>query len=262
MRRRLVWIQKPQQGEGLFLLYEGPDGYYVVAGESAPVLIAPYWDDQSPFGIFRAGFTTLGPKDWRFGATGLNLAGDNVLFYGPSGITKRYVTPVGVKASFGLGSGILLGAIDQNDGMRQPYWYTETAFGSGPNTWPDIPPRFALPDQNFGDNTGQIFQNADLSYAVRPGQLLAADGTLTPITSGEPSPFPGSVFSSGIGASFVGLTLFAYTWPPTGGSITFTPYRYDPATGTATAGEPFAKPYTDPGSGYTLRYVSYWTSNP
>jgi hypothetical protein len=60
----------------------------------------------------------------------------------------------------------------------------------------------------------------------------------------------------------VGLTLFVFDWPPTAPSITFTPYRYDPDTGTATEESPIVMPYATPGAGYTLRFVSYWKIDP
>jgi len=267
MRRRLVWIQGAI-APALFSLWEGPDGYYVVNGAGVPTLVAPYFDDFSPGGIFRAGFTVTGTNDWRYGAVGADgsFSARNGLFYGPSGLAASFVTAApGIQATGTFGSGVLLGELDQRDGIRQQYWHTQTASGNGPNTFPATDPPFALPGHQFAsatDTIDNIFQNADLTWAVRSGELLKADGTLIPITSGEPSPWPNMSLNIQ-SACFVGLTLFVFDCPPTAPSITFTPYRYDPDTGTATEEAPITMPYAEPGVDYgPLRSVSYWTPNP
>jgi len=267
MRRRLVWIQGAVSVEpALFSLWEGPDGYYVVDGAGVPTLAAPYFDDASPFGIFRNGFTATGTNDWRYGAVGLR--GDsitwNVLFYGPSGLVSSQLTASGVSPGNGpvYRSGLLTNAIDQNAGIRQRYWYTQTAFGTdGLNTFPNFPEIYALPDQKGSDESGTVwYANSDLTWAVCSGTLLKADGTTITITSGEPDPWP-NIFNKE--ACMVGLTLFVFDRDPTPPSITFTPYRYDPDTGTVTQEDPILMPYAEPGEDYgPLRFVSYWTPTP
>jgi len=196
--------------------------------------------------------TFTGTNDWRFGALGGNSSFQtrNGLFYGPGGLAASFTTAaLGIQATGTLGSGVLLGALDQRDGIRQRYWHTQTASGNGPNTFPSTEPPFALPGQQFATSTSTVYQNADLTWAVRAGTLLKADGTTIAITSGEPVPWPNIILNSQ-SACFVGLTLFVFSWPPTAPSVTFTPYRYDPDTGTATQEDPI------------VIYLSYWTPNP
>jgi hypothetical protein len=266
MRRRLVWIQgAAEEGPALFSLWEGPDGYYVVNGAGMPTLAAPYSDGDSPFGIFRSGFTVTGANDWRYGAVGLR--GDSVslnLFYGPSGLLSTQATASGVSAGNGAiyRSGLLTNAIDRNSGIRQRYWYTQTASGTdGINTFPNIPEIYVLPGQKGSDESGTVwYANSDLSWAVCSGTLLKADGTTITIVSGEPDPWP-NIFDKE--ACMVGLTLFVFDQNPTPPSISFTPYRYNPDTGTATAEAPITMPYAEPGEDYgPLRFVSYWTPTP
>ena len=267
-RRMRMRTQDEVAAPALFSLWEGPDGYYVVNGAGVPTLAAPYFDDFSPGGIFRAGFTVTGTNDWRFGALGGDSSFQirNGLFYGPGGLAASFTTAaLGIQATGTFGSGVLLGALDQRDGIRQRYWHTQTASGNGPNMFPSTEPPFALPGQQFATSTSTVYQNADLTWAVRAGTLLKADGTTIAITSGEPVPWPNIILNSQ-SACFVGLTLFVFSWPPTAPSVTFTPYRYDPdagpGTGTATQEDPIVMPYAGPGSGYILRYLSYWTPTP
>jgi hypothetical protein len=266
-RMRMRTQDEAVAAPALFSLWEGPDGYYVVNSAGVPTLAAPYSDDASPFGIFNNGFTATGTNDWRYGAVGLR--GDsitwNVLFYGPSGLVSSQVTASGVSPGNGpfYRSGLLTNAIDQNAGVRQRYWYTQTASGTdGINTFPNIPEIYALPDQKGSDESGTVwYANSDLTWAVCSGTLLKADGTIIPITSGEPDPWPniGTNFQS---ACFVGLTLFVFAWPPAAPSVTFTPYHYKPDTGTVVKGADIVMPYATPGAGYTLRYLSYWSPTP
>jgi len=262
MRRRFVWIQGAVPVEpALFSLWQGPNGYYVVNSAGVPTLAAPYFDDFSPGGIFRAGFTVTGTNDWRYGAVGADssFATRNGLFYGPSGLVASFTTAaLGIGATGTFGSGVLLGALDQRDLIRQRYWYTETASGNGPNTWPIADPTFALPGQKFATSTGSVYQNSDLTWAVQSGQLLKADGTFVTITSGEPVPWPNIILNSQ-SACFVGLTLFVFSWPPVAPSVTFTPYHYKPDTGTVVKGADIVMPYSPLGSGYILRYVGFWS---
>jgi hypothetical protein len=262
VRDRRMRMRDQAVAPALFSLWGGPDGYYVVNGAGVPTLVAPYFDNGP---IFRNGFTAVGTNDWRFSAvknTDVPPQGD-LLFYGPSGVTASYTVPFGHQLGGRSDSGLISNSLVQNsqDRVLQRYWYTETAQGNGPNTFPDIPDGFILPGLITSD-TGTIYSNADLSWAVRSGQLLKADGTLIPITSGEPDPWPDISNINSQSACFVGLTLFVFDWPPVAPSITFTPYRYDPDTGTATAETPIVMPYATPGVGYTLRHLSFWSPTP
>jgi hypothetical protein len=134
MRRRLVWIQGAiPVAPDLFSLWEGPDGYYVMGGAGVPTLAAPYFDDASPNGIFRSGFTVTGTNNWRYGAVGADssFATRNGLFYGPGGLVSSFATAaLGIQATGTLESAVLLGELGQRDGIRQRYWHTQTSSGS------------------------------------------------------------------------------------------------------------------------------------
>jgi len=266
MRRRLVWIQA-QAGEGLFLLYDGPDGYYVQKVGGPLQLAAPYDDAENPRGIFRLGLTAMGENDWRFSAAGrANLNDDNLLFYGPSGLLSSTTTlfSTAPRGPTGVFTVILV----RPPWVRQEFWCDYTgASGSGPNTFPNEPPVFVLPNVSIPNWTGLYYQNPTLTWAVLFNNIIDSSGNSYPITSGSPSPWIGSSTSgpggkNGRVGNLVDLTLFVHDVTPAPDIITTTPYRYNPEAGTATAETSFVTPYTHPGGGYTLRQVSYWTATP
>jgi hypothetical protein len=266
VRRRLVWIQAPQEGEGLFLLYDGPDGYYVQKVGSDLQFAAPFFDAENPSGIFNLGLSAIAANDWRFSAVGVRDSGDrNVLFYGPSGLL--FSTPTVEQAVQGS-TGVFVNSTAWTSSVRQEFWYDHTGqSGSGPNTFPDEPPIFALPNVSI-PNPGILYsQNPTLTWAVTFNNIINSNGAGYPITSGVPSPWIStSTFGPGGKEGRVGnlveLTLFVHDLTPDPDIITTTPYHYDPDAGTATAGTPFVTPYAHPGEPYSLRYVSYWTPTP
>ena len=267
MRRRFVWIQgAPPASEGLFLLYDGPEGYYVQRVGGDPQLAAPFFDDDNPNGIFPNVLTAISGSDWRLSASGLkaDFVTSNSLFYGPSGLVLSVSkdTTIGREGN----SGVFQTSLIQNSslGIFQEFWDTAAgASGSGANTYPDFPPKFVLPNVTVASGSTDYRPNDALSWAVAPSQLIDSAGTTYPITSGSPSPWPrrqtsGSGGKEGRVGNFVNLTLFVHDLSTGPDTITTTPYLYDSGAGTATAGTPFATPYTHPGAGWTLRQVSYY----
>jgi hypothetical protein len=267
MRRRLVWIQgaAPQEA-ALFLLFEGPEGYYLQKVGSAPQLAAPFSDDQSWF-ILPLALTAVGVDDWLLSAGGITDAyGINALFYGPSGLVRRTFSPQ-TSGTDSL-SGLFQQTFTQDSFLEifQRFWYTSTGLsGSGPNTFPVWPPPFyALPGV---EGTSDHRPNETLTWAFGPTNALDAVGNSYPFTSGAPNPWPrlspfGPGGKEGRVGNAVGLTLFVHDLTPDPTVITTTPYTYDPSTGIVTGGTPFDTPYTHPGGEWILRRVSYWTSSP
>lgn len=261
MRRRLVWIQGAAAVEGLFVTYQGDNGYYTMTAAGVVQRVVPYFDATYNNGISPYSLKTLGANDWRLTAAGTsnNYQTYSLIWY--SATTETGITLPFIWAQ-SPGRGIMLNAIYQL-GVNQRAWYLESGTtGVGP-TYPvgTTPPYFALPGVESTSTSGQVpIQNADLTWAVCPDVLMDAAGTSYPITSGAPSPWP-YTFASKLYASFVGLTLYVYG-PPAGGNLTMTPYTYDPATGTATAQTPIVVPCASIPAGTTLFDISYWTSNP
>jgi hypothetical protein len=266
VRDRRMRMREVAEGPGMFLLYDGPDGFYVGRPTEAPSLVAPYYSDG--ISRFQSGLTTVGTNDWRFAAVGQPDTFDRVmcLFYGPTGLRATQENTL-VNSAAGRGSGLMMDVpVQRSDlGLNYSHWYTEDNNGTGPNTFPTLAPPAILPDVFFNPENQRIFQNNTLSWAVAPGNLIKADGTII-TTSGNPSPWPtspgGSGGKSGRTASLVDLTLFVHVLSTGPDTITTTPYTYDPDTGVATAGDAFDTPYTHPGSGWLLRRVSYWTPPP
>lgn len=264
MRRRLVWVQGGAEEPAMFFLYQGPDGYYVAKNTGPLQFVAPLT------GIANLGFTAIGSNDWRFLARGGNdVDGYTILFYGPLGLLTTIPVPLPLlpEQSTATGSGVFAESYFNGtylgETIAQRCWYTQVSSGCGPRIDPDGENDFVLPGVRFPTDQvgGGSYSNNDLTYAIRQGQLLSADGTLTATTGGPPTwpRYPNNNFT----ATMIGLTLFFYIWPGSSNTfITLTPHRYNPITGAATTGDSFAVQRVLPPAGYTLRHTSYWSANP
>ena len=264
MRRRFVWIQgAPPASEGLFVTYQGDDGYYTMTAAGVVQRVVPYFDTTYDAGIFPFSLNTIGANDWRLTAGGFSgYTTWSVVWYGPA--TTNSATLPSIWQASGA-NGLMLFGLYQSE-FNQRSWHLETGeSGVGP-TYPTgtTPPLFAFPGIESTSTTpstaGLPYHNPERTWFVAPDVLMDAEGNSYPILSGAPDPWPRRD-ANNLYASFVGLTLYVYG-PPTGGNLTMTPYTYDPATGTATAQTPVAIPCASIPADTTLFDISYWTSNP
>jgi hypothetical protein len=287
MARRLVYFQRrAPQAPAMFLLWEGPDGYYVgKPSDAMPTKIVPYSSDSYSWGIFWYSLIALGAEDWRFTALGKSGPTENTLFWwapdenwpiretlppSPSGFGPVFVTKATVLSPPWQGDpsfGLMQRALFQSE-FNQAAWHTEDGASGVGAIFPvgTSPPRFALP--GVISPPGMGYPNTDLSWYIMAAYLVKADGTR--LDSDFPPTFPvgNGNLTGGQGrtANAVGLTLF--THEVDGSTITTIPYTFDveavPELGYApfTTGDTITTPYTYPGSGYTLRRVSYWAPTP